>query len=318
MRSSPNNPSSNAVLAGIKEGTLIQAIATSGYPLQGVVARRLLSDFSVAEGWDFIDDTTNEHRNLDIRASHSYDTGTDVPNTTLSLLIECKRSRHPFVFFRRVTPAPIPRFPAIAGIPGGAVTIRERGKPAPRGGVSSRSTDVPPALALGLNTHPFVAAGPPECATMSRATASGDKVNLSGDESFKELVLPLVKALRHALGLFSVDRPPARPHLGLCVAVLDAPMLLVEDPEKPDEPMLCPWVRVTRREPNPDKLAWARSRFYAIDVVHAGFLSDFITNHIIPFGHAFAERVRLRGRLLVTGGTVENLEDWSWEGVSTV
>lgn len=149
---------------------------------------------------------------------------------------------------------------------------------------------------------------------MSRATASGDKVSLSGDEPFRDLVLPLVKALRHARTLFTPEHS-LRPHLLLCVAVLDAPMVLIEDPQKADDPLLCPWIRVIRREPNPDRYSWTRSRFYALDIVHAGFLSTFVTSHVLPFGEFFAERIRERGWIMKGTGIVESLDNWSWEQI---
>jgi hypothetical protein len=151
---------------------------------------------------------------------------------------------------------------------------------------------------------------------MSRATVSGDKVSLSGDESFRDLVLPLVKSLRHALEIFKPVSGTPRPKMLLCVAVLDAPMLLVEDPLRPEDPVLCPWVRVVRREPNPNKDSRIRSRFYAIDVVHAGFLSSFVADHVLPFGEVFAERIRARPWLLAKGGIVEDLGNWSWDQIS--
>lgn len=117
MRTSSDNPSTNALAPSVKETELIRAISVSGYPLEGLVARQLTADFRIVEEWDFIDDTKNEHRNLDVLASRFYETGSaDIPNISLSLLVECKRSIHPFVFFKRVTTPPIPQFPAIAGV----------------------------------------------------------------------------------------------------------------------------------------------------------------------------------------------------------
>lgn len=305
MRSATSNPAGNTIPQGLKEGALINAIATSGYPLQGIVARRLQKDFKVIEEWDFIDDAKDEHRNLDLLAIKRLG-NTPQELGSVSLLVECKRSRHPFVFFKKVTGVGPPRFPVIAGVPGEAVNVNEtNGK--------NRGIELAPATALGIDLDAFVTSGPPTCATMTRATPNGDKVELSGAESFRELVLPLIKALRYSQRLYKKSSMPAYPVMLLCLAILDAPMVLVEDPETAADPVLCPWIRFERREPNPDKYSWTKTRFYGIDVVHAAFLDTYISNHILPYVSLFQERLGTHGPLLNGHGAIDTIDDYKWE-----
>jgi hypothetical protein len=306
MRADTSNPSSNAIPHGMKEAALIKAITTSGYPLQGLVARRLQQDFSVVEEWDFVDDSKDEHRNLDLLAVRRLRSSESRELGSVSLLVECKRSRHPFVFFKKVTGVGPPRFPVIAGVPGGTVNVKET-----NGG--NRGIELAPATALGIDLDAFVRSGPPTCATMTRATANGEKVELSGSESFRELVRPFNKALRYSQGLYKKDRSPAYPVMLLCIAVLDAPMVLIEDPETASDPVLSPWVRFERREPNPDKYAWTKTRFYGIDVVHADFLDTYVCKHLLPYIALFEERLGSHGPLLDGRGAIDTIDDYKWE-----
>jgi hypothetical protein len=291
----------------MKEDELVRAITASGYPLQGIVARKLMDSFTVTEEWDYADDDTGAHRNLDLLAVHNLARHEDRPIGAVNLLVECKRSRHPFVFFQKATYRPVPRFPVVAGVPGDSVTITELG--------SNRSKQLSPAEALGLDGEAFVWTGPPECTTMSRAVARGKKVALSGAEPFRALVLPLVKAMRYAQGFYKRDSLPSFPIGLLAVAVVDAPMILVEEPDSADDPVLVPWVRLVRREPNPDQSSRARTRFYAIDVVHADFLSDFIAEHVMPFIGTFRERVISHKSVLNGRGKIDSFSDFEWSRI---
>jgi hypothetical protein len=310
MKAHPKNPSENTLPAGIAEPDLVAAITSSGYPLQGIVAAKLLPAFSITEEWGFIDDSTKEHRSLDIYAFRALaDEKQSRRHTGLRVLIECKRSRHPFVFFQQVVSRGAPRFPHINGVPNGSVSIHEAQK--------GRLIEAWPALALGLDKLPFVAAGPPVCASFSKAIPSGKRVELSGTDPFSTIVLPLVKALRHTVGL---SRAPQAndsifPTLNLCLAVLDAPMIVVEAPDQAHEPVLRPWVRVVRHESTADSTPSARSRFYAIDMVHADFLSTFVSEHLLPFAEEFASRTATAENVLRYGGEVPNLDKWTWDEI---
>ena len=51
MRAHQQNPERNKLPEGINEAALVGAIAVSGYPLQGEVARLLRAEFEVVEEW---------------------------------------------------------------------------------------------------------------------------------------------------------------------------------------------------------------------------------------------------------------------------
>ena len=305
MDKSPNNPSGNKLASGINEPNLIRAIESSGYPLQGVVASKLQAEFGVTEEWGYIDRDTQEPRSLDVFAFKKLlDDGDLQPH--LVLLIECKRSIHPYVFFKTVVDHEIPRFPKIAGLTRNSMTVDEPG--------GRRSSATSGASVLGLAELPFVRPGPPHCSAFAKAVAQGDKVNLSGSVPFNSLILPLVKATDYASSLYTAagNSPCLYPTLILSVSVLDAPLLLVNSPSKASTPVLAPWVRVTRQEAHPDH---HRIRYvhYVVDVVHVDFFDEFVSNHLMPFVDEFVLRAKQQAPILIHGGTVENLDDWRWD-----
>lgn len=306
MRVAAENPATNMLPQGVKEASLVNAIVRSGYPLQGLVARKLQKDFTVIEEWEFVDDSREEHRNLDLLAVRKLTSGEERERGSVSLLVECKRSRHPFIFFKKVTGVGPPRFPVVAGVPADTVHIKETNG-------QNRGLELAPATALGIDLDPFVKAGPPTCATMTRAAPNGDKVELSGSESFRELILPLIKALRYTQGLYKRDRSPAYPVLVLCLAVLDAPMVLIEDPDTANDPVLCPWVRFERREPNPDRRSRVKTRFYGIDVIHVDFLTTYVSKHLLPYTGLFLTRLLSHGALLDGSGAIDTIDGYKWE-----
>jgi hypothetical protein len=310
MKSHPANPNRNTVPAGITESELIRAISCSGYPLQGIVASALLPQFNVIEEWGFIDDESKEHRSLDLYAYRPLSPESETTcHCGLMLLIECKRSTHPFVFFQQVVSSVAPRFPSVHGIPNAVISIHEEG--------NGRLIEASPAMALGLDSLPFVADGPPLCASFSKATPSGKKAELSGTEPFNTIILPLVRALRYAVAQARSPQQDAAifPTLTMCIAVLDAPMLVVESPQKAEDPVLRPWVRVVRHESSSDRTGSSRSRFYAIDFVHADYLANFLAGHLLPFSEQFATLAARGEDVLRYGGQVPNLEHWSPEAV---
>jgi hypothetical protein len=70
MKQKPGNPERNRIPAGIGESDLITAIEKSGYPLQSIVADRLVKGgFNVTEEWGYTDRDSGEPRSLDVLAS---------------------------------------------------------------------------------------------------------------------------------------------------------------------------------------------------------------------------------------------------------
>lgn len=310
MRKHSANPPRNVLPPSANESELLRAIELSGYPLQGLAAETLKSEFALTEEWGYLDRDTNEHRSLDLFGYRNLAQGAGgIVRPGLVILAECKRSVHPFVFFQNVVDRLIPGFPTVAGLKRGVVDVREiSGK---------RSSDLYGAAALGLDKLPFVGNGPAECSAFSRATLSGNKAELSGTELFNSLVLPLVKAFDHARGLHRTgqDASELRPTLLIAVGIVDAPMILVESPRQASDPILTPWVRLRRQESIEDPQSWQRYRFYGIDVIHIDFLDDYLSKHLMPFAEEFGRRAATMAEILVNGGEVENLDNWAWDQI---
>jgi hypothetical protein len=310
MRQDPSNPSRNQLPANFNEPELLHAIEASGYPLQGVVASKLQQNFAVTEEWSYIDRDTKEHRSLDVFAYRSLSVDREASvQPSLILLIECKRTSHPYIFFKSIVHRPIPRFPSVAGLPYGRVSIHEQG--------GKRFLEVPGATALGIDKMPFVEPGPPCCASFAKAVPSGKKVELSGSDPFNSLILPLVKALEHATQLRRAQERPERlfPSLILCISVLDAPIILVEKPEQSADPVLMPWIRVVRQEATSDTTGRKPFCHYGVDVIHVDSLDEIICRHLIPLGEEFARRAVQLREVLFHGGEVANLDKWEWEEI---
>jgi hypothetical protein len=227
----------------------------------------------------------------------------------LAVLIECKRSAHPFVFFKNVSERPVPGFPKVAGLKRGIVEIHESS--------SGRYSEMRGAEVLGLTDVDYVIQGPARCSAFSRATLSGKKVELSGAELFNGLILPLVKAFDHATATFAPSGGGGQlaVRLILAIGVLDAPMILVESPHRASAPVLTPWVRVLRQESIEDPKSLSRFRYYAIDLVHIEYFDTFLREKLLPLAKVFGSRVAKMGEILQHGGIVDSLDGRRWDSV---
>lgn len=105
MEHSLPNPRANALGNGITEADVLGAITKSGYPLQTVVAnffRR--TKFRVTEEWGYVDQDEDQLRTIDMKCELPlFDSanlkGDSKVRPTLVVLIECKQSQLPYVFF---------------------------------------------------------------------------------------------------------------------------------------------------------------------------------------------------------------------------
>jgi hypothetical protein len=285
MKSASGNPQSNVLGPGVSEPDLLDAIASSGYPLQSIVARILRKNFSVQEEWGFIDSDDEVARSMDMMAErplYTYKEPQPFIRPTLNLLVECKRSDLPYVFFSTSEAVWTPRFPLIAGLGSEEISISTDDDP---------STWVyPPVPALGLQGHKFLT----EVAfatNFTRCERQGAKLRLSGSEPYNSLVQPLVKALDH---FKKVESPPSTAvyfdiHAAIGLAVLDAPMMAVSTDSEEPEVQSVPWVRVPRHKGLDGRSHEHRTNVFAIDVVHVGFLQTYIDEHLLPFASAFSE-----------------------------
>lgn len=305
----PANPTTNVIPEWVDQATLISAIEKSGYPLQGVVAEKLIAaGFNIVEEWGFIDKDTEEHRSLDILASKLLTSPDDAVIPRLVLLIECKRSVHPYVFFKSVSDPETPKFPVVSAV---AANIEEA-----KGGVGSRMyLPAPNQLILNLAGLPFIQE-PPRCASFSQAILNGKKVLLSGEEPYNNIILPLIKSIRYKFQLDSamLDSDKPTPTLVLCLCVLDTSMLLVEAPSKAADPILTPWIRVLRLEAKRDQKHESHT-YFGIDFVHGDALEWFTNEKLMPFAQEFARRAISLEKVWKKGGTVTSLDDIQWDKI---
>src|SRR3954452_20302428 len=103
MREIDGNPPSNILGPGIDEADVSASILSSGYPLQVVVAQQFLSrNFYVQQEWSYVDRDTSTLRAIDCFASKRYwehEKNQPRARPELDLIVECKQSPLPYVFF---------------------------------------------------------------------------------------------------------------------------------------------------------------------------------------------------------------------------
>lgn len=297
---------------GIEPGRLMSAVQASGYPLQTVVARRLDETFSVSEEWGFVDRTTKERRSLDVFAFKKLGATSTELEPCLALLVECKRSELPFVFFSAAIPRVPKGFPSILGLARSKITIE-----GPTIGNSTRVREMPIADAMEFSAFSFVSE-PPLAVTFSRIERKGKDYCLSGSVPYNNVVLPLASALEH-YGATRVSpdqkQPCFYPTLAICMCVIDAPMVIAGGtPERP-ELASTSWVRLVHEEAVLVGSLWQRKHYY-IDVVQKSYLDVYLEQALQPFADAVATRMCERKDVLFsTRGKVENIDNWTWDGV---
>jgi hypothetical protein len=304
------NPAANQLPSGLNPDQLEKAVAVSGYPLQRVVAEQLSRDFKVTEEWGFLDRESGEHRTLDVLAYRSL---RETVETWLSvaLLIECKRSDLPYVFFEAAAPIAPRDFPIVAGLGGKTPDVVVVG-------IASRASSV--AEILRLADLPFVSKGPPVCSSFARAERKGNGLDLSGSVPFNQVILPLISALHH----FAKQQKDvgSRTAISACLAVpicvVDGPMVLVKGGPEDSQLSMCPWVRVVRQEAVEER-QWLSSRLYVVDFVHRSYLGTFVLERLLPFAEVFADRASSAQGVLRAGKAgVPSLEQWSLADVRAV
>jgi hypothetical protein len=285
MQTSHNNPARNALGPGVGDATVAAAIERSGYPLQTLVSERLSKAFHVREEWSYVDRDTQGLRTIDIRASRRlYEP--QVSSRTrvrpqLELIIECKKSELPLVFFATRHRPWLQRFPVVAGLSATDIECTTN---------NDLSTWSLPILnALGLDRHPFQKQ-PPVSNTFSKCVwRRAGELELSGDESYNGIVLPLVKAAAH---LEESERPKPTfyyfdTYLAVPIAIVDGPMVLIELVNGAPVTTLVPWVRVARHEYDRNSDSWSKDRVWAIEVVHVDFLEEYLEKNLLPFASEF-------------------------------
>jgi hypothetical protein len=272
------------------------AVDRSGYPLQSVVGDLLRPEFVVHEEWSYIDRNTRELRAIDLRADvhlHGWNPQPRV-RPQLTLLIECKHSELPYIFFRSGSLHTLLEHPHIAGLRSQEIVISSD---------DDASTWTYTVIhALDLHEDPFQG-DPVYATTFSKCVRKGAELELSGVDAYNGLVLPLIKTLAH---LSVAEAPPKTAwyfdaHLAVALGVLDAPMVCVQTEADVNAINMCPWVRVVRHEYDEGGRPWDRNRLWAVDIVHRDFLRAYLDAHLMPFAKRFAERVLRHPTELATG-----------------
>jgi hypothetical protein len=286
MKSTPNNTPENRLTGGLTEPQVQEAVRKSGYPLQTIIASSLRMDFSVQEEWSFIDSDSGTLRTLDVLASRRMfelrNEGQPFVRPTSDLLIECKQSDLPFVFFMSASKPWLRTFPYFAGLAYDGVAIKTD---------DDRSTWHESILgALGLTQDCFIISDVDCCTSLSKCVRKGKEIKLSGNEAFQSIALPLVKAIR----FFKKQEEPSKTaryfdlHIPLAIAVVDAPMIVARIENNVNLLHLTPWVRVVRREAVEAEHWTDRERIFGIDVVHKSFFDRYLQQHAIPFAQKIA------------------------------
>jgi hypothetical protein len=320
MNQSSDNPSTNVLGPGIDEMQVKSAIEQSGYPLQSHVADALRTtkapngqSFHVSEEWSYVDRDTGDLRSIDLHGTARLHTWNPQPRIrpTLNLLIECKHSQLPFIFFMGRGKAAFSDYPSLAGLKRDKVVIKTDDDPS--------SWTLPVILALGLRDDIFYTQ-PPFCHTFSKCVRRGSEIELSGSEAYNGLVLPLVKAVQH----FKRSRSPADTAfyfdcgLTLGVGVVEAPMIAGVVENGITQLIAQPWVRVIRHEHHQDAERFERDQYCVVDVVHKDFFATYLTASLLPFAQRFAERVLRHPTELATGeGFVAGMGSNPWSDIES-
>jgi len=318
MRTTSNNPLTNRLGSGITE----KDVSKSGYPLQTIVANLIREhssskkrSFYVQEEWSYVDKDTKGLRTIDILAQKWLcDIGGGPQRKVrpiLNLVLECKQSPLPYVFFLSKGRPVVIHFPLIAGLPHQTVEITTDDDP------STWTFDI--LHALELRSHAFLSTDADYCTTFSKCVRGGANVELSGSEPFHGLVLPILKAMQH---FQVVESPPKTAlyfdcHIVIGIGVLDAPMVGVRVSARGHDLVLLPWVRVIRHETD-EILDWHQTRrgFYAIDIVHKDFLKEYLHRHVFPFTEVFSGLAMKHDEELASGKAfASGLGKDSWHGI---
>lgn len=313
MRQSEGNPSSNRLQAGVTEEALMNAVKRSGYPMQAAVVTTVVDALdgwdlpggvgwtAAQEEWTYRDGDTGKTRALDaLIESHLWlGMSTTQPRIrpVLSLLIECKQSELPYVFFTREATR-LPDYPITSGFPHDHIELTTDDDP---------STWSYALTALwGLQRHDFILL-PRTAVSVSSARRNGKSLEVSGEDTYNGLALPLLKATEHLRGVTNFEgKHYTDGRLIISLVVMRAPMVAVaEDGSSGAEHV--PWVRVHRYEPAAEANAWQSHRLAAFDIVHEDFLPTYLET-LRAYAEQFASAcMRCQKPLLSGRGFAEGL-----------
>jgi hypothetical protein len=314
--------------AGVTGEAILDAIRRSGYPLQAEISNILEAAISgmemrarTQEEWAYLDKDSDTVRALDIFAE-IYLTDDEVMKRTftshLHMLIECKQSELPYVFFLRGSPPGFSAdFPEIAGINRDLKMFTQDNDLDPLG-EHSVALSVYDALAF----YDFPTFEKPPFFAISLAKAArrgGSKLELTGEDAYRSLTLPLLKAADHLKSIMgSTGKPSTHPRCSLIapIAVVDAPMIGVLYHEGKNLMISLPWVRMSYLEPGNDRDGWGGrtdSDVRHYDVIHKDFLEQYM-KALVRDAKDAALRIEENSTVVVKGaGILPDREDNEYE-----
>lgn len=314
MRHSAENPQSNDIGGGVTESGLRSAIDRCGYPMQASVVRAIREAAvlrwgdraytAVQEEWTYQDRDTGDVRAIDALAeAHLWNwQSEDQPRIrpVLSLLVECKQSELPHIFFTR--PSGRSLSPVVSGFPHSDVTLVTD---------DDRSTWLFALTDLwGLDEHTF-ATSPPIAVSLSKARfRKGGDLEITGEDTYNGLTLPLLKATAHLDVVAEYEKKYYTDgRLLIPLAVIRGPMVGVLDDGKGDLELI-PWARVTRYEPESSPENRRSHRVFTYDVVHEDYLASYLEK-LTDYADSFAAAVLGHQAVLLTGrGFAAGLGNW--------
>jgi hypothetical protein len=315
MDSAKNNPRSNTLGLGVTDAAVTEAIKTSGYPLQLQVANLLQPTFSLQEEWSYPDPDHQTVRTIDIVATHHFEWPEPQPRArpAISLVVECKQSDLPYIFFISENRKYVPEFPLVAGSHGDDIVITSDDDPS---SWHERTLSV-----LSLYSHPFLETNAPFCMTFSKCVRKGKEIILSGSDAYQGIIFPITKAMQH---LKAFHTPPKTAYyfdiiLVVGLAVIDAPMVGVRvrpEGSPQAQAQLMPWVRVVRHNPRKGQHKSDRSEILGIDIIHKDYLETYLSEHVLPFANEYAKRVLKHANVLAEGrGFISGMGKDSWNNI---
>ncbi len=278
--------------AGITRTDLLDAINRSGYVFQAEVADCVRKKFPanrhplIQEEWSYIDSDSHDVRSLDIYAevsllpSKESDTsGQKEIYPVLNVLVECKQSDLPYVLFLRSNSvSDMYAFPEFAGVKKPSLRLfpREWDGAAEGGSYEMSLHDV-----FGCHNLPTFSGPPFNAVSLAKPfrKGGGKKLDISGEETYRGLTLPLLKAVDYvkSQAVPEEDRERLTVRLIVPVAVVRAPLIGVYQQDGKVGLLAVPWARVCRVEPIAyEKGRFGNSRFY--DIVHIDYWNQYLSD----------------------------------------
>lgn len=290
----------NTLPPGLSLEQLETALLQSGYPLQTAISELLRTDFHVLPEWGFRDRVSGSLRTLDLLALHPLSkVASDESRVRpgLALLIECKRSDLPFVFFSEhdLSHLQSDEFPRVCGLRKEMIRVKTDD--------DGSSWLFRPLYALELDKSSFIKSVD-ACSVFSKCVRKGSAIELSGTEAYSSIMMPLMSAVEH---FAKVSAPPRTAFwfdafLVVPIAVIDAPMVAFDPNASEDRVNYTSWHRVFRNEPENQSAAWGHlGSVSAVDIVHRDYFENYLTDHLMPFAQRFAKRAIRHNHELASG-----------------